>query len=177
MCIQLAAMLPMLSTMATIGGTVISAMGQMQAGKAQAASDNFQAKQSKILAEDALKRGAQAEEAKRRETAQLQSRQQAVMAASNLDITSGSPLAILGDTAALGELDASIIKSNAAREAQQYNTQGKLFSLSASNAKSAGMIGAFGTVLGGVGTLADKWYKPAGNSGFKTKQMQMAGLY
>ena len=161
MCIQMA-LLPLIGTIASIGGTAMSVMGQMQASKAEAASATFQAKQSKILAEDALKRGAADEQAQRRKTAALQSRQEAVMAASNLDIGSGSPLAILGDTAMMGELDAQVVRGNAAREAQQYNTQGKMFEMSAKNAKSAGMVQAFGTALGGIGTLADKWYKPAG---------------
>lgn len=161
MCIQFAAMLPMLGTAASIGGTAMSVMGQINASRAEAASNNFQAAQSKILAEDALKRGAADEQAQRRKTAALASRQEAVMAASNLDIGSGSPLSILGDTAMMGELDAQVVRGNAAREAQQHNTQGKMFTMSAKNAKSAGMVQAFGTALGGVGTLAEKWYQPA----------------
>lgn len=113
-----------------------------------------------MLAEDALKRGHQEEEAQRRKTAALMGRQRAMMAASNLDLGSGSPLAILGDTALLGELDAETIKGNAKRQATQLRNSATMSDFEGKNAKAAGYIGAFSTVLGGVGGLADKWYKP-----------------
>ena len=44
--------------------------------------------------------------------------------------------------------------------------------MEAKSAKTAGMIGAFSTILGGVGTLADKWYKP----GAKVSNDPWAGM-
>lgn len=149
-----------LGAIASALGTGIGVVGQVQASNAEADAAIYQQKQSAIMAEDALKRGVQEEEAQRRKTAALAGRQQAVLAASNVDIGSGSPLDILADTAVLGELDAQTIKGNAAREAAGYQQQGDLAGMRAKSAKSAGMVGAFGTALSGVGTLADKWYKP-----------------
>lgn len=154
MCI--AALGPILS----FAGSIVGAMGQIQAANAQAAQAEFQQKQSNLIAEDTLRRGAQEEEGSRRETAALKGRQEAVMAAGNIDLGSGSPLKILGDTAALGELDAQVIRSNAARDATVQKQQGQLYGMQAKSARQAGMIGAFGTILGGAGTLAEKWYKP-----------------
>lgn len=141
-------------------GTGFSVVGQMQAGKAEAAAAEYQQKQNTILAEDALKRGDQEEEAQRRRTSALQGRQQAVMAASNVDLGSGSPLAILSDTAMLGELDAQVIKGNAERESASYRAGADMAGMRAKSAKQAASIGAFSTALGGIGTLADRWYKP-----------------
>lgn len=149
-----------LGMIASLAGTGISAYGQIQQGNAEAAAAQYEQKQDAILAEDALKRGAQEEQGQRRKTAALEGRQRAVMAASNVDIGSGSPLNVLADTATLGELDAQVIKGNAQREAVGYQTSGNMAGMRANSAKQAGMIGAFSTALSGVGTLADKWYKP-----------------
>lgn len=147
-------------------GTVVSAVGTFAGAQAQANAATFKQKQEKLLAEDALKRGAQEEEAHRRKVSALQGRQTAVLAASNVDIGSGSPLAVLGDTAQLGELDAQVIKDNARRQQQFHNTNAQFAGMEASAAKSAGMIGAFSTVLGGATKLAGQWYdnKPASTS-------------
>ena len=47
------------------------------------------------------------------------------MAANGVDLSSGSPLDILGDTAMYGELDALTIRSNAEREAYGYRVQSR----------------------------------------------------
>lgn len=149
-----------IGAIASIAGTVVSVMGQMQAAESQAKMSEYQAKQSRIVAEDALKRGVAEEQAQRRKTAALESRQRAVLAASNVDIGSGSPLQILSDTAMLGELDAQTIRNNSEREAAQHRAQAGLYDMQAGAARQAGMINAFGTALGGISSLADRWYRP-----------------
>jgi len=149
-----------IGTLASVAGTAVGAVGTIASAQAQAAAATYRAKQERMLAEDSLKRGAQQEEAQRRKTAALYGRQRAVMAASGLDLGSGSPLRILGDTAQLGELDAATIQDNARREANYHQANADLSSMEASSASTAGALGAFGTVLGGVSSLADKWYRP-----------------
>lgn len=158
MCIPAAAM-GAISAITAVAGTGLQIAGQMQASKAEAAASKYQADQSRILAEDALKRGAAEEQAQRRKTAALEGRQRAVLAASNVDLGSGSPLAVLTDTALLGELDAQTVKNNSEREAAQHRAQAGLFDMKASAAKSAGTIGAIGTAIGGISSLSDRWYK------------------
>lgn len=140
-------------------GTVVSAVGTFAGAQAQAAAATYRQKQERMLAEDALKRGAQQEEAHRRKVAALYGRQQAVMAASNLDLSSGSPLTILGDTAQLGELDAQVIKDNARRQKNYHSANSDLAGMEADSAKSAGFFGGFSTILGGARSLADRWYR------------------
>lgn len=149
-----------LSLITTLLGTGLSAVGTLASANATAQAATYKAENDRMLAEDALKRGHEEEDAQRRKTAALMGRQRAVMAAGNVDLGSGSPLAILGDTAALGELDAQTIKGNAKREATFYENSAKASDMEAKSAKTAGMFGAFSTILGGAGTLADKWYKP-----------------
>jgi hypothetical protein len=140
-------------------GTVVGAVGTIASAQAQANAADFKAKQERMLAEDALKRGSQQEQSQRRKTAALAARQKAVMAASNVDLGSGSPLAILGDTAQLGELDAQVIRDNARRQENYHSTNATLSAMEADNAKTAGFFGAMGTVLGGAKELAGSWYK------------------
>ena len=161
-----------LSIASTVIGTGVSAFGQMQAGKAQAAQLNYQAavgRNNAVLAQraadDARLRG---EEAARREaskTRQLAGRQRAVLAANGQLVDPGSALDITTDTMEIGKLDELTIRSNAEREALGYEAQGMNFqagsnlnSMGASNAQAAGVAGAFGTVLTGAGNVASKWY-------------------
>lgn len=143
-----------------LAGSAVSAIGAIQQGNATAAAAEYRAKNNALLAEDALNRGAQEQEAQRRKDAALMSRQRAVMAAGNVSLASGSPLTVLGDTALLGELDAARIGDNSRREEQAYLADAKLANMEADNARTAGAIGAFGTILGGTkDLLASSWYK------------------
>jgi hypothetical protein len=146
-------------------GTGVSVVGTIAGAQAAGAAASYKQKQEAMLAEDALKRGAQAEEAQRRKAAALAGRQRAVLAASNIDIGSGSALQIQTDTAQLSELDAQVIRDNSRREANYHTANSDLAGMEAKSASSAGMLGAFSTVLGGAGTLASKWYKPVPSSG------------
>jgi hypothetical protein len=161
MCFAAAGIGSALGAIVSLAGTVVGAAGQMAAANAQAAAATYKSKQERMLAEDALRRGAAAEEAQRRKQAALASRQKAVLAAGNVDLGSGSPLSIIGDTAMLGELDAQTIKANSQRESTFHTANADLSALEASSAKQAGAIGAFSSVLSGIGGLAEKWYKPA----------------
>jgi hypothetical protein len=163
MCIAaLGGLAPILSLI----GTGVGAVGAIAGAQAQAAAATYKQKQEAMLSEDALKRGAQAEEAQRRKASALAGRQRAVLAASNIDIGSGSALKVQSDTATLSELDANVIQDNAKREANFHQANSDLAGMEASSARTAGVIGAFSTVLGGASSLADKWYKPfSGSSG------------
>lgn len=156
-----------LVTVMMIGSTVMGGVSAIQQGNAAAASANYNAqvadmnaKVSDQNARDAIERGKIEEQQKRQEIAMLTGRQKAAMAANGVDISFGSPLDTLVDTAMLGELDALTIRSNAAREAYGYNVQavnGRAdATLSRANAKSSkkgGYLSAFGTVLGGAGDV------------------------
>jgi hypothetical protein len=107
-------------------------------------------------AKDALERGKLEEQRKRMQLAQLKGKQIAAMSEGGLDLSFGSPLDAIVDTAVLGELDALTIRSNAAREAYDYKVQGanyrseaELKRASAKTSKTTGYLAAGGTILGG----------------------------
>jgi hypothetical protein len=152
-----------LTTMLMVGSTIMGGVSAIQQGNAQAAASNYNAQVSEMnatladrRARDAILRGQEEEQRKRMEIGQLQGRQRAAMAANGVDLSFGSPLDTLVDTAIMGELDALTIRRNAAREAYDFDVQGVNLrsdaALSRANAKSAktgGYLAAAGTVLGG----------------------------
>ncbi len=159
-------------------GTGLSFMGQMgqqqaqqqaaSAGQAQAIYQAQVARQNQELANrqaaDALQRGQVAEQSRRYQTRQQIGQQTAAFAAQGTDLE-GSPLDILGDTAAAGELDAITIRSNAAREAYGYQVQGLGYgnqsilesTRAANSVYTPNYLGAGASLLGGVSTLGEKW--------------------
>lgn len=161
-----------LTTALMIGSTLVGGVAQIQAGNAQAAASRYNAQVAEMnatmadrAAKDAMERGAAEEQKKRMEIASIQGRQRAAMGANGVDMTFGSPLDTLVDTATMGELDALTIRRNAAREAYDYEVQGvnyrsdaTLSRMNARSAKTGGYLGAAGTVLGG-GADAYKSYK------------------
>jgi hypothetical protein len=149
----------------TLGASLLGAAGQIQQGQAQAAASNYNAQVAEMnatladrKARDALERGQLEEQNKRMEVAQLQGRQKAAMAANGVDLTFGSPLDTIVDTAVLGELDALTVRRNANREAYDYEVQGvnqragaTLDRMNAKSATTGSYLAAAGTVLGGAG--------------------------
>ena len=150
-------------------GTLMQMQAQSRAASAQAAQANYQAQvaeNNRIIAErlavDAEQRGEIDVRRHRQQVEQLKGRQVAALAASGVDVASGSPLDVLADTAGLGEIDAQTIRHNAAREAWGYRVEGSnqgaqagLLRHQAANTSS----GAVGTLLTGVGGIADRWWR------------------
>lgn len=161
MCIPFAAV----AAAATVLGTAVTAYGQIRQGQAAGAASEYNAKVSRIMATDALQRGDVAEETSRRQQGQLAGQQNAVLAARGLDLNRGSALGIRQDTAQLGAFDASTIRADARREATSYLNQATLQDFEGRNAKTGGLLSAFGTVLGGIGQVAKGWYQRGATPG------------
>lgn len=162
----------------TAASGVIAAGGAIKQGQAQKAQANYQAAVERNnatiagwQADDAAKRGQVEEQRQRLQVARIRGSQRAAYASSGVELTGGSPLDTLMDTAQLGELDALTIRSNAEREAYGYRTQqGNLAAQSAltrqagRNAATAGYIGAGSALLGSAATAGDRYltYKKLG---------------
>ena len=159
---------------AAVTSTVLGTVSSVQQGKQQQAMYNYQAKVAEENAKIANKNAATErqtgiEEARlqRMKTLQAVGSQQAAMAANGMDVTQGTSLDIIEDTAAMGELDALQIQTNYERKAQSYEAQANNFNNQASmdviagkNAYTAGQIKATQTGLNGVSKtvgVASKW--------------------
>jgi hypothetical protein len=162
---------PMLGMMLNMAGAISQARGQKQAAAAKADEYRYQAqiddnnrKVALWKAQDAKDRGAKEEASLRTKVAALKGRQKSALAASGVEIGDGSALDILGDTAALGELDALTIRSNAEREAYEQKVNASNLAanagmkrMGADNAIIAGNINARTSLLSGAGSIASKW--------------------
>lgn len=160
----------------SIASSVLSAgmqfVGQQSAASSARAQAEYQAqvaKNNQILANNAAIEAEEAgrvrEAQNRAATQRLIGRQRAVFASNGVLVDEGSALATVEDTVAQGELDALTIRSDAEREAMGYRNQGENFggeaalaTARAKNASSGGLFGAGGTLLSGLGTVAQKWY-------------------
>lgn len=165
----------------TAGSTIMGAIGQGQKAAADAAQMNYQAqvaRNNQMVAEwnaqRALQQGDVAAEQKSLQAAQLRGAQRAALAAQGGDVNSGSPLDIQGDTARAGEFDRQTIRSNAAQQAYNYRLQGAgygaqagLYNMGAANTMASLPFGIGSSLLGGAGSIADKWprYKDLFNAG------------
>lgn len=167
-----AAAIPVIAIAATVISTAVGVAGSIQQGKAAKNQADYQAqvaRNNRIIAErkaeDARRRGAIEERQQRIKTAQLIGRQRASAAARGVVVDQGSALDITADTAAIGELDALTIRSNAEREALGFETQGANFEAESvlrrragSTAQSDSFLSAGGTLLSGTAKVADRWY-------------------
>lgn len=150
-----------LPTALTVVGGLFSAASSVMAGSAQAAAYNAQAKaaeQNALAAQrqgvEALKAGAREEERFREEARQFQSAQRTTAAASGVQM-SGSALNVLADTAQGIEDDADTLRFNTLKEKWGHDVQSVDFQnqanaarSSAKNAKRAGWMGGFTSLLG-----------------------------
>lgn len=169
---------------------ITGAAGSIATGNANAEAAQYQAavaRNNQVVAEQNAKfatdAGRRQEAAMRERTAQMIGQQRAQMAANGIDIGSGSALRLQEDTAAVGELDALTIRNNAARAAYGYGVQASDFGSNstmlgrqARNAETAGGIGAISSIVGGAGSVSDKWLRfkqPNRNAQFATDAASM----
>lgn len=124
------------------------AAAESRAGRYQDRVAQHNARLAEQAAADALDRGSVEESRQRARTGQLIGSQRAAYASAGVDVASGSALDVVGDTAAIGELDARTIRNNAAREAwglqaAAYNlrAEGKL-ARAAARSRSRALTGA-----------------------------------
>ena len=167
-----------MAAVSAIMGTISS----LQSASAQANAYEFQAKQAddnariaEQNATEARQKGIEDSRLKKMKTAAAIGEQKAALASNGVDITSGSALDAIEDTAVAGELDALNSVYEGEKTAQNYEIQATDFrnessyaGTSAKNVKKAGYMNAFATALTGVsnGTnqFADSWYKYKGGA-------------
>lgn len=152
---------------AEVAKAVFTVTTTVQKSNAKKAEYEYKAKVAKNNAEIAEQNAAQErqsglEEARlqRIKTLQTIGSQQAGIAANGIDITSGTALDTIEDSATMGELDALMIEYNAERKAQNYeqtaqnyNNEANLDLIAAKNAKKEGTLSAWGTAASGVANV------------------------
>lgn len=98
---------------------------QQQKANARAQEDmfNYNARLEEREADNALKESQEADQRQRVEQARLRASQRALYAKSGASMTAGSPLAVLGETAATQQIESSDLLRQGATEYNQHMTQ------------------------------------------------------
>lgn len=148
-----------LSMGASAIGGIMQARGQQQQGQDQSDILNRQADQKDAEARDATKRGQENVRRQLLKAGQIRGTQTAALAASGVEVDSGSPLAILLDTQTIAELDAQTIARNAEREAAGISSSAADTRRQSDLALKKGKSEATSSLLTTGMTVADKWYK------------------
>ena len=160
------AMSLMIGSMA--GGSLIQGMGAMEQGKATRNEANYRAQmamnnrlQAEEQAQDIERQGRHDAAKHRSRVRQFEADQLVSLAASGFDVSTGSAVDLLTDTAELGELDAQTILSDANRQAynervrgNNYSNEAALLKASGSNAERAGYLTGGGSLLSGAGAAS-----------------------
>lgn len=159
---------------------------QAKSAKEQAHYQSAVANNNKIIADraadDSIKRGAVEEQRKRQDIELLKGKQIAGFAGSGTDLSSGSVFDVVGETAALGELDALTIRSNYARESYEkrvqgmnYGAQGLLFNYQAQSINPGTSAGL--TAITQAGQFAGAAAGASAGGGTKTPSGGGGGTY
>ncbi len=140
----MAAALPIIAIAASVAGTAMSAIGQYRAGQAQEAANEYNAQITE-------RKAVQEEQASRDRLRKLMGTQRAMYAKAGVNLSSGSPLLVLAETAAEGEKEALNIRYGGQEESNLQRFYG-------TQAKKAGTIGAASTLLTGLGQAGTSYY-------------------
>ena len=155
---------PVTMTTIALASAAFTATQQVKQGNYRNKVVQYNARVTENEAQQVRNQGTEAENIKRQETAQLLARQRAQLGAANVDLTSGSALALQQETETLGNIDALRIRSNTEGSVSALQERANLQRLEGRNARSAGRNKAFGSLLGGVGQAAGavkgSWFTP-----------------
>jgi hypothetical protein len=147
-------------------GTGISVMSQIQQGSQQKRWAEYNAAVAERDAEVAKQNAEYEAGLKRKETERLLGRQRALYGKAGV-VLEGSPLLLMAETAAEGELDALMIERGGRLQSERYRTEATISNLKGKAAQRAGYYGAGTTLLTGASKTAYRYgeYKAAGIGG------------
>lgn len=131
------------SALTAAGTAIYSAEKQKEAA-------DYNAEVDKIKAHDALQIGADEAANIRQKARRIAATQAEGSAMSGVEVNSGTSLALLKDTAGLGELDALRTVNNARRQAWGFQAEGELEKAKGRTAMTTGYLNAAGSALSGA---------------------------
>lgn len=141
----------------SVVGAGISAYGSIREGQDQAQASRYNADVARQQATMIEQSGALEAEDKRRQALRLTKRQTALYAASGVTL-SGSPLAVMIDSAAEGELDARISEYNTKVGASQARSQAGYDEMQAGMYERGGLYKAGTTLLTAGTNIATNYF-------------------
>ena len=155
-------------------GAYYEAKGQQSALRYSAAAAELNSKVSQQNALSADTRGEYGITQQQLQTAQVKGRQKVNIAASGIDMTEGSALALLTGTDVMGQIDVNTLKANATAEAFGLRSQATQYAGEAAvNRATASAISpgaaAATSLIGSAATVAGKWMEASTVGALKGK--------
>jgi len=138
---------------------VMTAIGQYNAGQAQAEQYNAQAAQAERRAHEEVVAAGSEESRLRRKMAIIKGEQRAGYGASGFSPGTGTPLASVLDTEGEGMKDVATLRYNAQVRWADLHDEANYARSAAKSAKSAATFGAVTSLLGTGASVASSWYK------------------
>jgi hypothetical protein len=162
---QLAPVLTAVSTIATIGGTILSVSGAMQQGKEEKARFQYEQKVAAQQADEAQAASQREAMARYREGRMLLSQQQAAIAGSGGSLSDPSVIDIMDDTKEQITLAAQTDIYRGDQQARGYNDAAEVADYDAQNAMRKARLNAMSNLFSGVSSMFDRF----GQSSMKPK--------
>lgn len=153
-----------LATVAQIGGTALSMVGALKSGADQKASLNYQAQVREQQADESMAAGQRSAEAQYRQGRLLQSRQQAIAAATGGGADQ-SVLNMMGMTAMETQLAAQTEIYKAEQQSKGYTDAASVSRIDAKRAGTNGTLTALSSGFNGASTMYNRF---ARNSAYAT---------
>lgn len=145
------------SAAAQVGGTIMQARGQEQAGENQKAAANFQAAQLRADANNQMGSAEVAEENQNKQTQYVLSNAQAAAAAGGGSATDPTVNTVMQTIAGEGRLRALTDMYQGQSASWALNNQANGVAYTGQNAATAGKTGAETTLIGGASSLFSKY--------------------
>lgn len=146
----IAAALPAISAISSIGGTVLSAAGAIQQGKAANEAAKQQAAQEQRAANEKRAQSSMEVAQRLKEQQLVLSNQQAAAGASGGGASDPTILDLAGDVGGYGYQQRALAVANGENQARGYEDQRKSTLASGKSALSASYTNAFGSLLSGT---------------------------
>lgn len=158
---EIIATVSLISTVASAG---MSAFSAYQSGQYQSAVARNNAMIAQQRADAARMQGLVEAQQQDYKTRAVLGQELAQQGASGIDISGRSAEDVRASTAMLGRLDALTKRNNAEREAYGFEIKKADYLADAEAKSSAGTMNAIGSLIGGAGSVSDKWlgYKQKG---------------
>lgn len=152
-------------------GTGLSAYGQYRQGQAQQQAYEYNAKVAEANAEAQKTETTYEEQQSHERLRRLMGTQRTLYAKAGVDLSSGSPLLVLAETAAEGAEEIQAIRYGGDVAATKELNQARLDRMYGKNTYNAGMIGAGSTFLTGLGQAGTQYASMMGQmgSGYRVK--------
>lgn len=146
-----------LSTIGTVAGTAMSALGARNAGIAANQESEYRAQEEQVQAGQALASSQRQQVEDIRQMRLVESRGQAVAAASGAGALDPSVMDIMGDLETQGRYKSAVAGYEGQDSAANLNDKANLDLFSGSQSQSAGNIKAISTVMSGASSLYNKY--------------------